>query len=357
MRSRPNGIGVRAWVLAGVWAIAGLVLGCRTPPGEETGTAQAPAATDPVRAVDWSLSLFPPLPELAATPESPVSEARVRLGWMLYYEPLLSRHKDVSCNSCHPLDNWGTTGRQATLGDWARAGRRTAPTVYNAAVEADLFWDGRAHSAEEQARESIISPIEMDLAETGDLVARLRGSAKYEAAFRVAFPGERDPISLENVSLALGAFERRLVTPSRWDRFLRGDSSALTPDEKRGFAAFVTAGCSDCHNGTAVGGRMYQLLGQAKPWPSQADSGRYFLTGKREDIFVFKVPQLRNIEHTGPYFHYDAVPDLAGAVRMMAQHQRNMELTDADVVSIVAWLKALTGEVPSPYTKPPPAEP
>ena len=151
---------------------------------------------------------------------------------------------------------------------------------------------------------------------------------------------------MANVARALGAFERRLVTPSRWDEFLRGKRGALTAAEKQGFARFVAAGCSDCHNGMAVGGRMFQVLGEARPWPLQADSGRMGVTGKREDLFLFKVPALRNVEHTGPYFDHGLVTDLGEAVRLMARYQRGMALSETDVAEILVWLKTLTGTPP-----------
>lgn len=336
-------------------AVAVLVLGTLAsgcgyakPDGKTTAPPGAPAVAQ-TGFPEWALGLFsPPLATIKSS-EDPVIEAKTALGRALYYETLLSNDRNVSCNSCHPLASWGTTSRPAPLGDSSRGSRLDIPTVYNAAAEVDLFWDGRAHDVEEQARESIKSPLEMAMPDEAAVVARLRESAKYQAAFRAAFPADREPVTFGNVARALGVFERRLVTPSRWDQFLRGNRDALTAEEKQGFETFVYKGCSDCHNGVAVGGRMYQVAGEVKPWPLQSDSGRYSATRKREDLFVFRVPPLRNIENTGPYFDTGVVTDLSEAVRLMARYQRGMNLSERDVAEIVAWLKALTGEVPSQY--------
>jgi cytochrome c peroxidase len=295
---------------------------------------------------DWALGLFGALPETTDPKESATAKAKVSLGRALYYETLLSNGRNVSCNSCHPLTSWGTTSRAVPAGESPRASKLDVPSVYNAAVEVDLYWDGRAHSVEEQARGSILSPFEMAMPDEAAVLDRLRAVAKYTNGFRAAFPSEHEPLTFANVASALAAFERRLVTPSRWDKFLRGDGSALTAEEKKGFETFVARGCSDCHNGVAVGGRMYQMVGQVKPWPLQSDSGRYGASRKQEDLFVFRVPQLRNIEMTGPYFDTGVVNDLSEAVRLMARYQRGMNLSDSDVAAIVSWLGALTGKVP-----------
>jgi cytochrome c peroxidase len=295
---------------------------------------------------DWALGLFgPPLETPPATDAA--TAAQVALGRTLYHETLLSRDRKVSCSSCHPLDSWGTTNHPPSTGTATRTSRLDIPTVYNAAAEVDLFWDGRAHDVEAQARESIKSPLEMAMPDEAAVVARFKESAKYQAAFQAAFPSEADPVTFGNVARALAAFERRLVTPSRWDQFLRGKRDAISAEEKQGFATFVEKGCSDCHNGVAVGGRMFQVAGEVKPWPLQSDSGRYSTTRKTEDLFVFRVPQLRNIEKTGPYFDTGVINDLSEAVRLMARYQRGMNLSEKDVEGIVAWLKTLTGEVPN----------
>jgi cytochrome c peroxidase len=144
------------------------------------------------------------------------------------------------------------------------------------------------------------------------------------------------------------------VTPSRWDNYLAGERSALTPDELRGLSIFVHVGCANCHNGAYVGGQMFQKLGVVKPWPTSTDSGRYKVTKNPADLFVFKVPSLRNVEKTGPYFHDGSVPALDSAIRMMGRHQLGVELTDAQVRDVHTWLGSLTGELPAAYIAQPP---
>jgi cytochrome c peroxidase len=175
----------------------------------------------------------------------------------------------------------------------------------------------------------------------------------YVALFKAAFPTDKDPVTYNNMALAIGAFERELVTPSRWDAFIEGEQSALTDAEKSGFNTFAAIGCQWCHYGPYVGGSVYQKLGVVKPWPNQTDQGRYQVTKEETDKMVFKVPSLRNIKETGPYFHDGSVPTLDQAIRNMAVHQRGVTLSDAQVKSIEIWLGSLTGQVPISYIKPP----
>jgi cytochrome c peroxidase len=181
------------------------------------------------------------------------------------------------------------------------------------------------------------------------VIARLRAAAAYRAAFRKAFPGEVNPINYNNVGLAIGAFERRLVTPGRWDRFLQGDTAALTPAEKRGFNTFMATGCQACHSGVLLGGAMYQKIGMLQPWPDKSDVGRVAVTHQPADSLVFKVPSLRNVAQTAPYFHKGTAATLQEAVRLMARHQLGKDLTGEQVVDIVTFLNALTGEIPTSY--------
>jgi cytochrome c peroxidase len=181
----------------------------------------------------------------------------------------------------------------------------------------------------------------------------IKSMPDYVALFQTAFPADKDPVTYNNMALAIGAFERELVTPSRWDAFLAGEQSALTDVEKSGFNTFAAIGCQWCHYGPYVGGSVYQKLGVVKPWPNQTDQGRYQVTKEETDKMVFKVPSLRNIKETGPYFHDGSVPTLDQAIRNMAVHQRGVTLSDAQVKSIEIWLGSLTGQVPISYIKPP----
>jgi cytochrome c peroxidase len=299
------------------------------------------------------LAAFAPLPAAIEAPDNPITQEKVALGRMLYYDPRLSLDQTVSCNSCHPLDAYGVDRLATSPGVHGQLGSRNSPTVFNAAGHVAQFWDGRAATIEEQAKGPILNPVEMAMPSSAAVVARLKAIPGYRAAFAAAFPGTDDPVTYDNLARAIGAFERGLVTPSRWDAFLGGDAAALTPAERTGLATFVAANCTACHRGVYVGGDMFQPAGVVEPWPAQGDSGRYAVTQQRGDRFVFKVPSLRNSERTAPYFHDGQVATLDEAVRWMARHQLGRELRDAEVAAIVQWLHALTGAIPRDYIAPP----
>src|SRR5512135_487450 len=296
-----------------------------------------------------ALKLFAPLPAVMSSPDNPVSDAKVTLGRILYYDPRLSASQKISCNTCHPLDAYGAESKPVSTGHKNQKGTRNAPTVYNAAGHFVQFWDGRAPSVEEQAKGPILNPVEMAMPSDRALLLELAAMPAYRDAFHRAFPGEANPVTYDNVGRAIGAFERELVTPGRWDALLKGDSTALTPAEKQGFNDFVEVGCVSCHNGPYIGGQMYQKAGLVAPWPDRSDPGRIAVTHQAADSMVFKVPSLRNIAMTGPYFHNGGTASLAEAVRMMGRYQLGRDLTDAQVASIVTYLKALTGEIPAAY--------
>jgi cytochrome c peroxidase len=175
----------------------------------------------------------------------------------------------------------------------------------------------------------------------------------YVAAFRLAFPGDKNPVTFGHVSEAIGMFERGLITPSRWDKFLKGDQASLTAEEKSGFNSFVAAGCDTCHSGTLVGGNAFQKVGVLKEYPDTSDLGRYNVTQNPGDRMFFKVPSLRNVAKTGPYFHNGKVATLQEAVTQMAEYQTGKQLSVADRNSIVTWLKSLTGEIDASYIQQP----
>ena len=300
------------------------------------------------------LARFAVLPTIMAPPRMERTAAQIALGRQLFYETLLSNGHDVSCNTCHPLNGYGADGRKVSFGDVGHAGDRNAPTVYNAAGHVAQFWDGRAATVEEQAKGPILNSAEMAMPNSEAVLAHMRESAAYRAAFEAAFPNERNPITYDNIGRAIGAFERGLVTPSRWDRYLAGDTAALTATEQRGLATFVRVGCVNCHAGPYVGGQLYMKLGAVKPWPTTTDSGRITVTRDPADLFVFKVPSLRNVSKTGPYFHDGSVASLDSAIRLMAHYQLGLELSDAQVSAIHAWLNSLTGDLPAEYIAQPP---
>jgi cytochrome c peroxidase len=335
-------------------AIAVLVLGACS--GADTSRQTAPADLG----VDaQALAAFQPVPAVVASEANPITTQKVALGRMLYYDTRFSAGGQVSCYVCHPLHDYGTSHRQTGVGHDGKVGGRNEPTVYNAAGHVAQFWDGRAPDVEAQALGPVLNPIEMGMPDATAVLAVLKSMPGYVDAFAAAFPGQADPVTFENFGRAIGAFERGLVTPSRWDEFLRGNVGALSASEKAGFTTFVEAGCAQCHNGTWVGGSLYTKAGVVNPWFTLADPGRFKVTSLPGDRLVFKVPSLRNIEETWPYFHDGSVQRLPDAVRLMAWHQLGMNLDDADVEAIVAWLRTLTGPVDFDYINEPalPASP
>ena len=299
------------------------------------------------------LQMFAPLPTEVPPPAGSTADARISLGRMLYYEPRLSTDQKISCNSCHELAKYGVDGQATSDGHNGQFGTRNSPTVYNAAAHMAQFWDGRAADVEEQAKGPILNPVEMAMPSEKVLVAVLQSMPEYVRAFAAAFPADPDPVTFDNTAKAIGAFERRLTTPSRWDKFLEGDQAALTPAEKRGFNTFVAAGCQTCHSGALLGASHFEKLGAIKAYPDESDLGRFQVTKSPNDKMVFKVPSLRNVEKTGPYFHNGKVATLEDAVERMGVYQVGEELNDAQVQSIVTWLGSLTGEIPAEYIKPP----
>ena len=309
----------------------------------------------PAVAVDSArLGIFKALPPVMDSAANPITEEKVALGRMLYYDPRLSKGQDVSCNSCHELSKYGVDNQPVSDGDKGQKGTRNAPTVYNAAGHFVQFWDGRAPTVEEQAKGPILNPVEMAMPNEKRALAVVDSMPEYVAAFQKAFPGEKNPVTFDNLAKAIGAFERRLVTVSRWDKFLGGDQAALTDAEKAGLNKFLDAGCQNCHNGIYLGGSMFQKLGLAIPWDNADDPGRFAVTKQEADRMVFKVPTLRNVEMTAPYFHDGSIATLDEAVRQMANHQLARTLSKAEADSIVTFLKALTGELPTEYIKEPP---
>lgn len=316
--------------------------------------AAPPAPTVAPLAIEKSdLDLYKVLPAKFESPTNEITEPKVALGRMLYFENRLSLGQDVSCNSCHDLAKYGVDNEPTSPGHKKQRGGRNSPTVYNAAGHVAQFWDGRAKDVEEQAKGPILNPVEMAMPDAAAVIKVLKSIPGYAPLFKAAFPGQADPITYDNVGNAIGAFERRLTTPSRWDKFLAGDQTALTDQEKAGFAKFAKLGCPTCHTGANVGGSLFQKLGLVKPWPDQSDLGRYEVTKNDSDKMYFRVPSLRNIAKTGPYFHKGQLKTLEEVVRTMALHQLGQELKDDEVTTIIAWLNALTGDLPADYiTKP-----
>ena len=294
------------------------------------------------------LKAFAPL----AAPASAV-DAQVKLGRMLFYDARLSKGQDISCNSCHDLEKYGVDGAPTSGGHKGQRGDRNSPTVYNAAAHFVQFWDGRAADVEAQAKGPVLNPVEMAMPGEQAVVAVLEEIPEYVTAFQEAFPGEKKPVTYDNMAKAIGAFERGLVTPSRWDKFLGGDQGALTAEEQTGARSFIQAGCGTCHAGALLGGHIYQKIGAMRPYPDTSDPGRFKVTNVERDRMLFKVPSLRNVAKTAPYFHNGKIGGLEQAVAEMAEYQLGRQMTADEVASIVTFLKALTGEIPAEYIRKP----
>lgn len=299
------------------------------------------------------LPLFQPLPEVMTSGDQDLPDAKVDLGRMLYYETRISINNTISCNSCHQLDRYGVDNLPTSPGHDGSLGDRNSPTVYNAALHVAQFWDGRSPDVEDQAKGPVLNPVEMGMPDEKTVVEILKSIPGYVEAFAMVFPEDEQPVNYDNFAEAVGAFERRLVTPAKWDAFLEGEEKALTGEEKAGFNNFVSVGCATCHMGPSFGGMVYQKLGLVKPWPDLKDEGRFKVTGFEADRYKFKTPGLRNIEKTGPYLHDGSVVELPEMVSLMAEHQLGRELSSEEVDSIVTFLKALTGEIPKDYIQKP----
>ncbi len=316
--------------------------------------APAPAADTPQATLSQDeLAGYEPLPDAVHAGGVPASKDMVDLGRMLYYEPRLSKSQKISCNSCHDLANYGVDNEPTSDGHKGLKGDRNSPTVYNAAAHFVQFWDGRAADVEEQAKGPILNPVEMAMPSEPVVVKVLESMPEYVDLFKKAFPNDPKSISYDNMAKAIGAFERGLMTPSRWDALLKGDQSALTDAEKLGFKAYTEAGCQMCHRGALLGGTSYQVLGLAKDYPRSGDPGRAKITNDESDKNAFKVPSLRNVEKTGPFFHDGQTPTLEQAVKEMAEFQLGRTLTDEQTTQIVDFLKVLTGKIDPEYIKPP----
>ncbi len=295
------------------------------------------------------LGMFQPLAESVENPKNPFNDAKLELGHKLFFDRRLSLDHRISCHSCHHLKRYGQTGTALPVGIANQNPERNSPTVYNAAIQVAQFWDGREPDVEAQATGPILAGPEMGMPNPEYVLKVLKSIPGYVELFQQSFPESEDSLTFENLGKALGAYERKLLTPSRFDDFLKGDDDALTKAEKKGLMTFISTGCTTCHNGMGIGGHMFQKLGLVKPWPELTDKGRSEVTGNESDMYHFKVPLLRNITETGPYLHDGSIKELDDMVKKMALHQLGRELSDEDTESIITFLGSLKGEVPKEW--------
>jgi cytochrome c peroxidase len=283
-----------------------------------------------------------PLPKL-----KPVDSRKVTLGRQLFNDPRLSKDNTVSCASCHMLSQGGADSRKRSIGVGGKIGPINAPTVFNAVLNHSQFWDGRARTLQDQAGGPPLNPIEMASESWDEIAAKLDRDPVLTRAFKQVYP---DGYSGLTITDAIAEFEKTLTTPSRFDNYLKGDKTALTSREARGYMLFKTNKCATCHVGSNLGGQSFEQMGLKADYFVQrgepltdADLGRYNVTQKERDRYRFKTPTLRNIELTQPYFHDGSVDNLHEAVRIMLKYQVGKTLPEQDVNDIVAFLKTLTG--------------
>lgn len=332
--------------------LTGLIFSCKP---EQKETDVKPAALTELQTK--AKTFFGQLPEVAENPKNPITPEKIALGKTLYFDPILSKNKTQSCNTCHDLATYGVDNKQFSPGDGkGTMGGRNAPTTLNAALHVAQFWDGRAPDVEAQAGGPVLNPVEMGMGNEKEAVARITADPKYKDLFAKAFPDSKDPITWDNLTKAIAAFERKLITPSKFDDYLAGNDTALNEQEKNGLKLFIDRGCIACHTGTALGGGTFQKFGvYGDYWKEtksvKVDEGKYAVSKKAEEKNFFKVPSLRNITKTYPYFHDGSVADIKEAVRIMGKLQLNQELKPEEINDIVAFLETLTGTVPPEYMK------
>jgi len=301
---------------------------------------------------------FGELPKDMATAEHPVTPERVELGRKLFFDPRISADGAVSCSRCHLPALYATDGLAKPLGAHDRANPRNAPTVLNAALQFKAHWRGDRADVEEQAKKALIGPPSFGDPDYATAMAKLKAIPGYEQMFAKAFPGDSDPVTPDNWANAIGAYERTLVTPSRFDEYLGGNENALSDGEHRGLRLFMEAGCSGCHNGPGVGGGTFQKFGVKEDYWKETgvgapDKGRFDVTKDPADLYVFKVPSLRNVAMTPPYFHDGSVDNLHDAIRIMGKVQLGKTLSDAEIGDLAAFLTSLTGKLPDDFAEAP----
>lgn len=307
------------------------------------GTGWASSSADAVAIRKPALEVLGTIPDRMPGSENDTAD-QVRLGKRLFFDKRLSKNNSQSCNSCHVVDQnrGGVDNEKTSPGAFGKRGGRNSPTVLNAGFHLAQFWDGRAETLADQAKGPILNPIEMAMPSEAEVIQRLKADRRYVSQFRAAFPKDKEPVTYNNLAKAIAAYERTLVTHDRLDDFLKGSDKALTDRELEGLELFTQVGCTTCHNGPLVGGNGFRKLGILEPYSNAADKGRIEVTKDEADEYVFKVPSLRNIALTAPYFHDGKHETLASAVREMAWLQLGKKLDDQQVDAIVAFLGSLS---------------
>jgi cytochrome c peroxidase len=300
-----------------------------------------------VQLIETAKRYFSQLPE-PNDPNTPLAQ----LGKKLYYEESVSASGKMSCNTCHPIDNYGVDNLPVSPGHDGTEGTRNSPTTFNAYFHSTHFWDGRSPDLADQAKGPVLNPVEMGLQSAEDVETILKDNPEYVEMFREAFPGEDQPITFDNFAIAIAEFEGTLATPAAFDSFLDGAVHMLDDQQKEGLSLFIETGCIICHIGPGLGGNMMQRFGlvHGPYWEYTGsmlqDMGKAEVTGKESDMHIFKTPSLRNIEKTAPYFHDGSIESLEEAIRIMAFTQLGKEISDEEINAMVTFFRSLTGEIP-----------
>ncbi|MDG2051157.1 MAG: cytochrome-c peroxidase [Myxococcota bacterium] len=343
-RTAPRGVALRTLFLL-IGLVIGLVFLNGCPESQPTPEASPAPILDGKPAIQIRTTVTGPIQPIPL--EIELDQDRVQLGGQLFHEKGLSSDGSISCASCHNLELAGTDRKRVSSGVGGAAGSVNSPTVFNSGFNFKQFWDGRAETLEEQVDGPLLAEKEMN-SDWETAIAFLSTNPEYVSSFNSIYP---DGITRANVRDAIAEFERSLYTPnSRFDQYLRGDESSITEQELAGFELFQGLGCVSCHQGANVGGNMFETFGVMDDYFAdrgdvvEADMGRFNVTGREIDRHVFKVPSLRNVALTPPYFHDGTVRRLPDAVRIMAKYNLGRTLSDEQVDLIVAFLGSLTGE-------------
>ena len=337
-----NRIGVAAIIIISILIFPGVSSGSN---GDEALLKQAK-------------SIFGPLPQVMTSEKNPIIPEKVRLGKILFYETRISVDGTVSCVRCHPFSLYAADGLKKSIGNNCKINPRNAPTILNAAAQISEHWIGNRADVEDQAKQAVIGPPSFGMPSYEAVENKLKELKGYIKLFKKAFPGEANPITVDNFAKSIGAFERTLVTPSAFDSFVKGDIAALKEQEKRGLRTYIQTGCITCHSSPYFGGQMYQKFGIFEPYwkytkSEPIDEGRYAVTKNEADKYVFKVPIHRNVAKTAPYFHDGSIDKLEDAVLIMGKIQLGKDLDKTQVEEVVTFLKALTGKIPEDALKVP----
>ena len=327
------------------------------------GVGSVGAASDDQALLDRAKALFKPLPDSSALENTALTPERVALGKALFYETRVSSDGRQGCVSCHNPAYHGGDSLPLSMGIHGKVLPRNAPTVFNTSLLVAQHYGGNRASVEEQAVKALTSPVAYGNA-TYEQAEKKLVQLGYQPWFDKAFPGQAKSVSVQNWGIAIGAFERTLLTPAPFDAYLKGNHQALSAQAKQGLKTFIETGCAGCHSGVTVGGQSFQKFGITQDYwlltgstEKEAfkgyDKGRFQDTKNEADAFMFKVPQLRNVAMTPPYFHDGTAATLPQAVRIMAQLQLGKQLSDTQVADIVSFLESLTGEVPADFAKAP----